>query len=675
MKTLCVMAAVGMALAATGPAVWAQKVILPRAKEPVLLCGFKAPDAASHWTGTACSLTANPELKGNSALAVRYPKWDGKSEPQYIPATIGYADGAGYPVKDWSHFGVFAFDAWVDGPETQMITVELSAGDKVYTKELYVEPGRRNAMQLSLEDARDVVDTSDVRAITIYGIRPKRDTVMTLDNLRLLPGDKGPLADFDLIYPNYREMVFPHVSAVKVGVEIHAEEHPLTPKDVGLSLSARAGAVVATNGKVQFGGNRLVSSVSVAKLPPGPIALTAKLVTRTGKVLASREWTLRKITKAEAASLKVYIDERNNLVADGKPFFPIGWFCNTNLDQLEEMADSPFNTVLPYGANTKSKAYMQRYMDLVQQHGMKIIYCMNDVYPTATYLEKTGWEGVKGNDAIAHAVVKAYRNHPAVLSWYINDERPKELLPKMLDYYRRVRADDPGHPTCIVIYQWPEVKYYGPTTDIMGVDRYPVPQEPITMVRDEMRVSDAGMKGIKPTWAVIQAFGWYQYNAAFPDRGRIPTEAELETGRAPTYDESRCMTYLALANGAKGLLYYCYYDMRVLPQYSEMWAWHKKLAAEVRALSPILLEAKDLGRVACTPSQPETDTRLLDLDGHRYLIAVNPTNEERTITFDVRRAPVGKVSVMFEGRFAMAVDGTKLTDTFKPLEAHVYSLG
>lgn len=652
----------------------AQKVVLPRAGAPVTLLDFESPDAASRWTGTPCTITARPVSQGKAALAIRYPKWDGRSEPQYIPATIAWADGAGYPVKDWSHFGVLAFDAWVDGPEPQMITVELTAGDKVCTKELYVEPGKRNAMEISLEDTRDAVSTSDIRAITIYGIRPKRDTVVTLDNVRLLPGDKGPLAVFDLAYPNYREMVFPHMSTARVGVEIHTEEHPVNPAELSLVVSARAGGTTV-NGKPSFGGIRQTASVSVAKLPAGPIALTAKLVDRGGKVLAARNWTLRKLTKAEVASMKVYIDERNNLVADGRPFFPIGWFCNTNLDQLEEMADSPFNTVLPYGANTKSKAYMQRYMDIVQRHGMKLIYCMNDVYPTATYLDKTGWEGVKGNDAIAHAVVKAFRSHPAVLSWYINDERPKELLPKMLDYYQRVRADDPGHPTCIVIYQWPEVKYYVPTTDIMGVDRYPVPQEPITMVRDEVRVSDAGMKGHKPTWAVIQAFGWYQYNAAFPDRGRTPTEAELRTGRAPTYDESRCMTYLALANGAKGLLYYCYYDMRVLPQYAEMWAWHKRIAAEVRALSPILLEAKDLGRVACVPPEPEVDTRLLDLDGHRFLIAVNPANEARTVTFDLKRAPVGKVSVMFEGRFAMNVEGTKLTDTFKPLEAHVYSLG
>ena len=45
MKAISVVAAFGLVVAV--PPVLAQKVVLPRAKEPVLLCGFKAPDAAS----------------------------------------------------------------------------------------------------------------------------------------------------------------------------------------------------------------------------------------------------------------------------------------------------------------------------------------------------------------------------------------------------------------------------------------------------------------------------------------------------------------------------------------------------------------------------------------------------------------------------------------------------
>jgi hypothetical protein len=406
------------------------------------------------------------------------------------------------------------------------------------------------------------------------------------------------------------------------------------------------------------------------------VKLSASLKdSKSGKVLASQNWSLRKLSKADRDALKVYIDENNNTIVDGKPFFVLGWYLRPSIDQLAEIAGSPFNTILPYGVNARSKAFMNNYLDLVQGYGMKIIYGLQDVHPAATDYDGIGWEGITGNNNIADAVIDAYKNHPAILAWYLNDERPKELAPLFEQYYQRVRKDDPTHPCYTVIYAMPEVKYFAATTDIMGEDRYPVPMEPITTVAKEMRNSESAVKGHKPTWAVIQAFAWYQYDPAFPDRGRIPTQDDLRNGRAPSYDESRCMTYQALVHGAKGLIYYSYYDMRVLPQYAEMWAGMKKIGAEVKALSPILLSQGDMGSVSCAPEDSGVDTKLKELDEQLYLIAVNTRNTPCRITFDIRQAVGNKIPVMFEGRFVMNSKDTYLADTFKPLEAHVYDLG
>ncbi|HEY3266029.1 MAG TPA: hypothetical protein VGM37_03825 [Armatimonadota bacterium] len=669
------LAALAICAALISPAA-AQRVRLPRAKAPLTLLGFEAPDAADAWTGMQRHIVARPVSEGKSALSILYPKWDGKGD-QYLPATIAWADGRGYSTRDWSHYAIATFDLWADGETPLDVTLELRNGpdQSPFTKELVVKPGRKNTFALPLGDAAEAVDLSDIRSVTFYGIRPKRDTTVTLDNFRLLPGQKPPLAAFDLIYPNYRDTIQPSASSVKAGAAISTEEYGIDPAGLTMTLTASSGKA-SRSAQARASASRAAVSVPVSGLPAGPITVVARVVSRnSGRILAAKRWVLHKQTKAEAASVKVTIDGRNNLVVSGKPFFPIGWYGNANLDQLEEIAGSPFNTILPYGVNPRSKAYVKRYLDLMQAHGMKMIYCMNDIYPTATYLDKSGWEGISGNDNIADAVVRTFRNHPAVLAWYLNDERPKELVPRLEAYYQRVRRNDPNHPCFIVIYQMPEVKYFAATTDIMGVDRYPVPSDPVTEVSNEMHVAQAAVKDHKPVWAVIQAFGWYQYDAAFPDRGRIPTEAELTAGRAPTYDEQRCMTYLALARGAKGLLYYCYYDMRVLPQYPEMWAGLKKIASEVKALSPILLEAEVLSPVTCAPADAGIETRLFDLDGQRYLMAVNGRNAPCKATFGLPHVPNGKVSVMFEGRFAMDVAGAKLTDSFKPYEAHVYDLG
>jgi hypothetical protein len=102
------------------------------------------------------------------------------------------------------------------------------------------------------------------------------------------------------------------------------------------------------------------------------------------------------------------------------------------------------------------------------------------------------------------------------------------------------------------------------------VDPYPIPHEPLTRVADFVTVARQAVQDNQPVWLIPQAFAWYQYNSKNPDRGHLPTDEELRTGRAPTFEEERCMTYLGLIHGAKGLIYYCYYDLRVLPQYREM---------------------------------------------------------------------------------------------------------
>ena len=154
------------------------------------------------------------------------------------------------------------------------------------------------------------------------------------------------------------------------------------------------------------------------------------------------------------------------------------------------------------------------------------------------------------------------------------------------------------------------------------------------------------------------------------------------------------MTYLALIHGAKGLIYWCYYNMRVLPQYPEMWAGMKKIGAEVKTLSPVLLSPEDLGSVRFTPDTGgKIHTKLKRHEGREYLIAVNVGAAPCEVTFDLGHPLPPQVNVLFEdqsfsprpaglnaglprekGRTA-PTEGTRLRASFKPLEVHVYELG
>jgi len=409
-------------------------------------------------------------------------------------------------------------------------------------------------------------------------------------------------------------------------------------------------------------------------LPYGDLAIRVRCVTMDRRELAEVSMPLRRLAEAQATALPAYVDDHNRLVVDGKPFFPLGWYGGHNVQQLEEIADSPFNCILDYGINTLPLDGIRQYLDAAQAHGVKLIYCMNDLYPAATYHQQIGpWSG---NEEMARGVVSMFKDHPAIIAWYLNDELPREMIPDLMKYYDLVRATDPGRPAFIVHFVPSVLADFAPTTDVLGIDVYPVPTRPLTRVSE---MTDAGMQaaqGLKPVWMVLQAFAWYQYRTAEDPkatggRGRIPTEDELRTGRAPTREEERCMTYLALTHGAQGLIYYCYYDLRVLPQYQQMWGWMKEIGAEVKELSPALLSPVKLP-VEVRGDAPELHALLKEHEGKWYLLAVNGETTPARAAFLLPGA-AESVRVMFEDRSATASDRT-LVDDFAPYAAHVYEI-
>ncbi len=534
-----------------------------------------------------------------------------------------------------------------------------------------LQPGRKNTIELLLSEL-DGADLSNIQEILLWASMPAHSFGVTVDNFCLMPGEKPALVSFDLIRPNYRELVLPDAKSIKVSATLQPEERGVNPEELSLRLTAVAGNVNVSSTSI-FDTNAATAWLPAARMPAGAVQLTAAVIrSSTSQSLLTRTWTLHKLTPTELRALRVYIDADNNTIVDGQPFFPLGWFNNTNTLNLDEIADSPFNCVLDYGMDHVPKDRMLAYLDRARQKGVKVIYCLNDVYPTATYID--AWEGLAGNQPIADAVVDAYKDHPAVLAWYLNDELPADLEPRLEEYYHRVARADPNHPCCIVLCNMPELKLFPATTDIMGVDPYPIPKNALTQVSDQAEAAKSAVAFHKPVWVVPQAFGWYQYNSENKDRGHTPSVAELKEGRAPTYEETRCMTYLALNHGAKGLIYYCYYDLRVLPQYREMWAWLKSIAAEVKTISPMLLSSDDRGTALCLSLNGRVDTRLKQHGGRLYLIAVNTATVPCQVTFKLGRLRSSQASVLFEGR-SVILAKAQMTDDFKPLAVHVYDLG
>jgi len=665
---ITILLCLGFGLALAGESKPASK---PQNPQPLVIADFDKPEDIALWSGVKCELSDALTSEGKSAIRFTFSQRPQGKEWQ-PEAALAWNNGKGYATRDWSYFGSLVFNMKIESDHPELVALFLRAPKDMRScsTNFFIEPGVVKNLEVLLEGLESVIDLTKVEEIAFLCPNPPRSFSVTIDNLKLIPRVKPPLATFNLLYPNYRGMIFPGEETVEIQASVQTEAYNLVPDHLLVEMKLKSGQWQVMR-RLPITAEKF--SLRVLSMPFGPGEFSAALIsTTTAKPLAICVWKVRRLSPEEAANLPVYIDRNNNTIVDGKPFFPLGWYAGHIEDQMNEIADSPFNCILDYGTNRMARDWILGYMDKMHQKKLKLIYCMNDVYPTATYLENSSWDGVKGNDAIADAVVKAYRSHPAILAWYLNDELPPSLVPKLTDYYELVKSNDPGRPCLIVLCQPREFRYFPDTTDIMGFDNYPVPGA-LESVADCVDMAIKASSGREPVWAVLQAFAWYQYRSSDKNRGHQPTKEELEIGRAPTFEEERSMTWLALAHGAKGIIYYCYYDLRVLPQYQEMWAWMKKIGAEVKSFTPVLLSPKDLGTVCFTPEDLPIHTKLKEHEGSLYLIAVNSGKNECDATFDLGQDIQADVELVFEEGNIKA-SGRLLSAHFKPLEARIFRI-
>lgn len=645
------------------------------AQNEILITDFEDPGFLANWDGLVPFRQTDAHASsGRFGMAFDIPRWDEENGADPRPRVrLPFANGKGFPARDWSDYGAVAVDVWLDGAEEGGFGIKLvdGSGASSWTTWIDVKPGRLHQAVLTMEEASGDVDITDVEAVVLYALRPKHGYILTVDRLRWLPKGPVPVAVLELAYPNYRNWILPEARGLEVVAHINAKEYGYQLSELQMELSWQAGAISRkTDLPIQAQEARYGIALDEGTFKS--VTLSARLLRRSSKaVLQSKEWHLEKLSTTDVARLPVYIDQNNNTIVDGKPFFPLGFYASSTETQINEIADSPYNTLLFYGTNHIPKNRMTALLDTLVSKKLKLIYCMNDVYPRATYLEKKDWEGIIGNEAISKAVVEAYRDHPAILAWYLNDELPREQQAELEDYYRRVRELDPGHPTLITLCQKKDFAWLWKTTDILSGDPYPIPQGNVIEVVQAMKKAKQASMGTQAVWLVPQSFAWYQHNPPNSDRGRIPSQKDLESGRAPNQAEGRCMTYLGLVQGAKGLIYWCYYNMRVLPQYEEMWRWMKAIGAEVKELSPTLLTAQDLGAVALDREIKDFYTMLRKEGDTCTLLAVNAGAATCEPVFKLQVAAQTSIEVKFENR-NITSGKNRFRDGFEPLAVHVY---
>jgi hypothetical protein len=210
-----------------------------------------------------------------------------------------------------------------------------------------------------------------------------------------------------------------------------------------------------------------------------------------------------------------------------------------------------------------------------------------------------------------------FRDHPALLAWYLNDELPLLMRDRLEARQRRIHQLDPNHPTWSVINELSDLPGYLNTADVLGTDPYPVPDSPVTLAAEWTETSNDVSGGLRPVWMVPQAFDKSNYRKS-------------PQARAPTLGEELVMTYLCLIHGAQGLMYYSYNDLeRDRLGFEQRWADMLIVGREVQQLEPALLSIAVRPKLTVTFSGASVQYAVrADDQGNTYVLLANPDSTQ-----------------------------------------------
>ncbi len=302
---------------------------------------------------------------------------------------------------------------------------------------------------------------------------------------------------------------------------------------------------------------------------------------------------------AVSASFKV--GENGWLIdSQGQNFLPVGIY---SVPKDESEAVSAYTNVIanPFWATDVrgTKSYLSQYESL----GLFGIVGFDEI-------ESNLYQSNLNSDFIAD-YISNFKNREGLLAYYLPDEpigRPKPIPLKTLkNYYTIIKQADPDSVVVMTDFKADAPTLAKDFYDIYMYDFYPIGTASIAQYRNlirEMRVKVSP----KPLWAALQAY------------------ANGGDWKKSSREELRAMAYVALINGAKGLIAYQHCSSRCgsayIKNHPQMWENLQELNKEILVLSKVFT-APESNAVNITEKVDGMDAIIKRLENKYYIIVVN----------------------------------------------------
>ena len=416
-------------------------------------------------------------------------------------------------------------------------------------------------------------------------------------------------------------------------------------------------------------------------LPGGKyrISVTAHFSNGASNVALDRDWLYTPTPVDPVASLR----NDGAYLVNGTPYFPLGLYHVKSVD-LAAIASSGINMAMSQvGTPFPSSWYRpgvgddNGYSEKCAANGTKCLAM------GAGYLDPS--------NSLGQSLLNYYRNDASIALWIVYDEPSRSMLGTCQTYYEQGVNWDPTHPFFTLqvppspSYRAEElqdiVNYFAvtaQTADIFSVDPYPIDfGQPLRHVYDSVDRAVKSVFGKKPVWATLQSYTIKNKSDGSFGNPRLPTSAEL-----------KCMSYMALAAGARGLLYYAFDDTywtsddgtrtgvnlkNDCPDY-----WNNAFTpciSQIKANSAIWTAPYASGSPINQSSTILMQKKPYTLNNRVYMLVVNPENTTQGVNITLPIAWSGSSSAPdVLGGTSASISSGILTDSLAPLQAKCYEL-
>ena len=385
---------------------------------------------------------------------------------------------------------------------------------------------------------------------------------------------------------------------------------------------------------------------------PGPAELRVTLQMQgyqpatVGRTLLVRESDLTADPSREPSHR--YIDKDHALVINGKKVFPLIFY---------RQPPGTYTSLKSTGFNCAEVTNYRPTMDVIRTHLQQAQNSGIGLLPHEDYAARRFLRGQMKK------VVRQFKDHPNLWAWYLADEPQNYgISPENAeDLYHAVKQAAPDLPVFLLNSEPQLFKRYASACDIFGVDCYPVPSKPISVIADYIEEAHKAVDHKKPVWFATQTYGSFKHG-----------------GRMPTLDEGRCMIYLALAHGVKGMLFFAYTceEMGGSLQKTDaaFYEMTLEIGKEIQGLSEALTGPDIAQQYTVKTEQGKLHCRMIADQKHHYLLTVNPTDQ--TIKARITSPLIDKLQTHVSTLWGVdqVVINQTVSDTWAPFAVKVYVL-